>query len=80
MQIKRLSATFGKLEQEQLKALQILRWDQVSERMKENIRRVQWKEIVRARLLEQQDSPRAHYMKEKYPESWAMALEEKRRT
>ena len=48
--------------------------------MKENIRRVQWKEIVRARLLEQQDSPRAHYMKEKYPESWAMALEEKRRT
>ena len=30
--------------------------------------------------LTEQDSPRARYAREKYPESWALALKEKRRT
>ena len=35
-------------------------------------------EILEAGLLGQ-ESPRARYMREKYPESWAMALEEERK-
>ena len=64
------------LEQERLGALRIVRWAEVPEKTRDWIRRVQMEEILGAGLLEQAESPRARYMREKYPESWAMARKE----
>ena len=64
------------LEQERLGALRIVRWADVPEKTRDWIRRVQMEEILGAGLLEQAESPRARYMREKYPESWAMARKE----
>ena len=65
------------LEQERLGTLRIVRWAEVSEKTRAWIKQCQMKEILEAGLLAQADSPRARYMREKYPESWALALEEK---
>lgn len=65
------------LDEERSGTLEIVRWNEVSERRREWIRRVQMEEILGAELLGE-DSPRARYMREKYPESWAMALEKEK--
>lgn len=67
------------LEQERLGALRIVRWPDLSEKRRQWIVEAQTREILEAGLLEQ-DSARACYVREKYPESWALALKEKRRT
>ena len=64
------------LEQERLGTLKIIRWAEVPEKTRDWIRRCQMEEILGAGLLELAESPRARYMQEKYPESWAMALTE----
>lgn len=64
------------LEQERLGALKIVRWRSLTEERRDWIRRCQLEEILGAGLLERAESPRARYLREKYPESWAMALEE----
>lgn len=63
------------LEEERQGTIQIVRWPEVSGKMREWIVRRQMGEILEAGLL-YQDTPRARYMQEKYPKSWAMALEE----
>ena len=63
------------LRQERLGALEIIRWKSVPENTREWIKQIQMKEILEAGLLGQ-DVPRARYMREKYPESWAMAQKE----
>ena len=64
------------LEEERLGTLRIVRWAGVPEKTRDWIRRVHTEEILEAGLLGQ-DTPRARYMREKYPESWAAALEKK---
>lgn len=63
------------LEEERLGTMKIVRWTEVSEEARDRVRRMAMREILEAGLLGQ-DSPRARYMREKYPESWAMAQEE----
>lgn len=63
------------LEEERLGTIRIVRWPEVSEEARDRVRRMAMREILEAGLLGQ-DSPRACYMREKYPESWAMAQEE----
>lgn len=63
------------LEEERLGTIRIVRWTEVSEEARDRVRRMAMREILEAGLLGQ-DSPRACYMREKYPESWAMAQEE----
>lgn len=65
------------LEEERLGTVKIVRWPEVSEKRREWIARVQMEEILGAGLLGE-DSDRARYMREKYPLSWAMALEEEK--
>lgn len=67
------------LEEERLGTMRIVRWPEVSEKRRDWIRRRQMEEILGAGLLDQAESPRGRYVREKYPESWAMALEEKER-
>ena len=63
------------LKEERLGTIRIVRWAEVSEEARDWVRRTGMREILEAGLLGQ-DSPRARYMREKYPESWAMAQEE----
>lgn len=63
------------LEEERLGMIRIVRWPEVSEEARDRVRRMAMREILEAGLLGQ-DSPRARYMREKYPESWAMAQKE----
>lgn len=63
------------LKEERLGTIRIVRWAEVSEEARDWVRRTEMREILEAGLLGQ-DSPRARYMREKYPESWAMAQEE----
>lgn len=63
------------LDEERNGALEIVRWSSLSGQSREWIVRAEMREILEAGLLGQ-DSPRARYMREKYPESWALALNE----
>lgn len=64
------------LEEERSGNIQIVRWTALSENGREWVRRMEMQEILENRLLAEPDSPRARYMREKYPESWAMARKE----
>ncbi len=64
------------LEEERSGNIQIVRWTALSEDGRERVRRIEMQEILENRLLAEPDSPRARYMREKYPESWAMARKE----
>ena len=66
------------LEEERRGTIRLIRWPEAPEKSRAWIRRVEMEEILEAGLLGQ-ESPRARYMREKYPESWAMALEEERK-
>ena len=63
------------LEQERLGALRIIRWPEVSGANREWILRAERDTIVEKGLLHA-DTPFARYMREIYPESWALAAEE----
>ena len=63
------------LEEERLGSIRLIRWPEVSEKTRRWIVNAEMEVILESRLLGQ-DSPRARYMREKYPESWAMALKE----
>lgn len=65
------------LAEERLGTLKIIRWPEVPQKTRDWIRQAQMEEILGADLLEQADLPRARYMREKYPESWELALKEK---
>lgn len=67
------------MEEERLGTLQVVRWPEVPEKTRDWIVRCEMREILDAGLLTQ-ESPRSRYMREKYPVSWAMALDEWRNT
>lgn len=66
------------LEQERLGALVIRRYEELSGKMLDWIRRVEADEIREHNLLHT-DGPRAEYMKTHYPESWAIVEKEERK-
>lgn len=63
------------LDEERNGTLDVIRWPELSGERRNWIVRVQMEEILGAGLLER-DSPRSAYMREKYPESWALARKE----
>lgn len=63
------------LEQERLGALKIIRWPELTEKSRAWIVEAEAETILEKELLGQPDSPFARYMREKYPESWALALQ-----
>lgn len=63
------------LEQERMGALRIIRWPEVNTETREWILRAERDTIVEKGLLHA-DTPFARYMREIYPESWALAAEE----
>lgn len=63
------------LEEERLGTMKIVRWPEVSEKMRRWIVNAEMEVILENKLLGT-DTAMARYMREKYPESWAMAQEE----
>ena len=63
------------LEQERLGALRIIRWPEVNGANRDWILRAERDTIVEKGLLHA-DTPFARYMRETYPESWALAAKE----
>ena len=63
------------LERESRGLLRIVRWEQLGQRKRDWIRRAE-AEVIREQCLLTRDSPFARYMREKYPESWALARQE----
>ena len=66
------------LEQERLGALRIVPWEEVSPARRAWILRAEAGEILERGLLDRPEDPFARYMREKYPDSWALA-EKKRK-
>lgn len=62
------------LEQERLGALRIVRWADMTEKSRAKVVRSGMETILEKGLL-RQDTPFARYMREKYPDSWALALQ-----
>lgn len=63
------------LEEERLGTIRIVRWPEVPERTRRWIVNAEMGTILENKLLGT-DTAMAHYMREKYPESWAMAQKE----
>lgn len=61
------------LEEERAGTLEIIRWHSLTADRRAWITAVEKNEILKAALLAAPDSPRARYMMDKYPESWAAA-------
>lgn len=61
------------LEQEALGAVKLVRWPEVSPERRAWILDAETKTILEKGLLDQPDSPFGQYMRETYPESWALA-------
>ena len=64
------------LEQERLGSLKIVRWDEMDEGRRRWVVRAEADTILEKGLLDRPDDPFARYMREKYPESWALAENE----
>lgn len=64
------------LEQERLGALKIVRWDEMGEKQRRRVVRAEADAIREKGLTDRLDDPFARYMREKYPESWALAAQE----
>lgn len=64
------------LEQERLGALKIVRWEEMGEQRRRWVVRAEADIIREKGLTARPDDPFARYMREKYPESWARAVEE----
>ena len=65
------------LAEERSGTLKIVRWAELPDAKREWIVKVETEEILSAGLAAEPDAPRARYMREKYPESWALALSER---
>lgn len=63
------------LEQEEMGALQIIRWPEIGEKRREKIVETEAMVIAEQKLLTQPHSPFAGYIRAKYPAAWALALE-----
>ena len=63
------------LEQEEIGALQIIRWPEIGEKRREKIVETEAVVIAEQKLLTQPHSPFAGYIQDKYPAAWALALE-----
>lgn len=66
------------LEQERLGALRIVRWEALPEKVRAWVLQAEKDTIVERGLLHE-DTPFAQYMREIYPESWALAEKEAER-
>lgn len=64
------------LEQERLGALKVVRWDELDGERRRWIVRAEADTIREKGLLARPDDPFARYMREKYPESWALAAQD----
>ena len=64
------------LEQERLGALKIVRWDEMSGERRRWVVRAEADTIREKGLLARPEDPFARYLREKYPESWALAARE----
>lgn len=64
------------LEQERLGALKIVRWAELSGKSRDWIVKAEAETIAEKGLLTQPDSDFARFMREKYPDSWALAEKE----
>lgn len=60
-------------EQERLGTLKIVRWEDTGAQRREWVVKAELLTIQEQNLLAQPDSPFARYVREKYPESWALA-------
>lgn len=63
------------LEEERLGTIRIVRWPEVSEKTRRRIVEAERETILENKLLGT-DTAMARYLREKYPESWALAQEE----
>lgn len=63
-------------EQEQLGALKIVHWEDTTVQRRAWVAEAELLTIAEQKLLDQPDTPFARYIREKYPESWARAVEE----
>ena len=64
------------LEQERLGALKIIRWDEMGEKRRRWVVRAEADTIREKGLLARPGGPFARALREKYPESWALAVRE----
>ena len=62
------------LEEDRLGTVRIVRWPEVSEKRRQWIVKAEMETILENKLLGK-DTAMARYMREKYPESWKLALE-----
>ena len=65
-------------EQERQGTVRLIPWEQVDEANRRWIVDAERREILDRGLLDRPEDPMAHCFREKYPESWALALEERR--
>lgn len=65
------------LEEERLGTMRIVRWPDVPEKSRRWIVNAEMEVILESKLLEK-DTAMARYMREKYPESWNLALDSKK--
>lgn len=63
------------LKQERQGALKIIRWLELSEGTRKRVRKAEADTILEHGLLARPEDPFARFMQEKYPDSWALALE-----
>ena len=64
-------------EQERRGAVRLIPWEQVDEANRRWIVDAERREILDRGLLDRPEDPMARYLREKYPESWALAWEER---
>ena len=64
------------LEQERQGALKLVRWDELGEKQRRWVVRAEADTIREKGLLARPGDPFARYLREKYPESWALAARE----
>ena len=64
-------------EQERLGAVRLIPWEQVDEANRRWIVDAERREILERDLLSRPEDPMARYLRAKYPESWALARQER---
>jgi len=63
-------------EQERQGTLKVVRWEDAGAQRRARMAEMELLTIREQKLLEQPDAPFARYMREKYPESWARAVQD----
>ena len=64
-------------ERERQGTVRLIPWEQVDEANRRWIVDAERREILDRGLLDRPEDPMARYLREKYPESWALAWEER---